>query len=146
MHIGNVPAASTKASVQMERPMDTQLLLFTKGNMVILAFRGSQPVNFFDWFNNFSLATSKTGASFAAMGDITGSELSGHECRRDAFLKWLHDLIDRPAKGQGMLLLGLHEASMAATKRCKHQVLAACRATDGSHLKYSTHGVPVVLR
>lgn len=35
--------------IQKERPLNTQLVLFTKGNAVVLAFRGSQPISFFDW-------------------------------------------------------------------------------------------------
>ena len=60
-----------------ERPLSTQLLLFTKGNAVILAFRGSQPVGLFDWLQNFRLATNRVGYSYAAMGTVTSAELSG---------------------------------------------------------------------
>jgi hypothetical protein len=40
---------------QSELALDTQCLLFRKGNAVVLAFRGSQPVNFLDWAYDFTL-------------------------------------------------------------------------------------------
>ena len=67
-----------RSKVEKERPLDTQLLLFIKGNAVILAFRGSEPINFFDWFYNFLLATSKNGCSYAAMGTLTPREMDGY--------------------------------------------------------------------
>jgi hypothetical protein len=39
------------------RPIDTQCFIFKVGNSAVLAFRGSQPVNFFDWFYNLSVNT-----------------------------------------------------------------------------------------
>lgn len=67
--------------IQKERPLNTQLVLFTKGNAVVLAFRGSQPISFFDWFYNFTLASGTGGNSYAAMGSITEAELSGYRAK-----------------------------------------------------------------
>ena len=39
----------------MLRPLDTQCLIFRVGCAVVVAFRGSQPVEFWDWFYNFTV-------------------------------------------------------------------------------------------
>ncbi|KAK9824236.1 hypothetical protein WJX72_008843 [[Myrmecia] bisecta] len=51
----------------VEHPLDTQCLLFTCGEAVFLSFRGSQPINFFDWFYNFSINSATNKADINAV-------------------------------------------------------------------------------
>lgn len=39
------------------RPIDTQCFIFTVGTSAVLAFRGSQPIDFFHWFFDLSVNT-----------------------------------------------------------------------------------------
>ena len=71
------------------RPLDTQCLIFTlcsgsdtdkecdRQSAVVVAFRGSQPVEFWDWFYNFTVDTLPEGGirkDFRTPNGIVGNE------------------------------------------------------------------------
>ena len=76
-----------------------------------------QPVNFFDWFNNFSLASNKTGSSYAAMGNVTAGELSGYNAGPNA-AAWIQDHADGP--GACALLCCKHACSHVDSPNMQH--------------------------
>lgn len=43
--------------LKSERPLNVQAMMFRAGSAVVLAFRGSQPVNVLDWIYNFTVNT-----------------------------------------------------------------------------------------
>lgn len=59
------------------RPIDTQCLIFTAGRAVVVAFRGSQPVNFFDWFYNLSVNSLPKDGNKATIEPVTPSSPGG---------------------------------------------------------------------
>lgn len=52
--------------------------------------RGSEPINLFDWFYNFTLAHAKSGHNYAAMGTVTPAELSGRYASGETE-RWIND-------------------------------------------------------
>ncbi len=44
------------AGGHIETTIDTQCYLFRCGNLIVVAFRGTQPVNFFDWMYDFTIS------------------------------------------------------------------------------------------
>ncbi|KAK9823269.1 hypothetical protein WJX72_001475 [[Myrmecia] bisecta] len=65
-----------------ERPVDTQCLIFKLRDAVFVAFRGSQPVNYFDWAYNFTVSPYPQPAiadNKKVLNANLGS-LTSHEC------------------------------------------------------------------
>ncbi|KAK9797092.1 hypothetical protein WJX73_009221 [Symbiochloris irregularis] len=104
---------NTKQGSKVEFPLDTQCLLFKKGNAILLAFRGTQPLNFVDWLSDLTLATSHTGCSYAAMGQVSPAELAGGDRHQNWVMPFIK-LASRTDQGRPPVKVKLHQGFASA--------------------------------